>query len=245
MKSNRHQRRFNSLQVVQVPQTNQESGTFRLVSIPYRQSRYQYCFHSFFCLAMFQFLIGSLGTRKGVDKRKSKKLFQFLIGSLGTLSPFIKIEPETRFNSLQVVQVRQPCLFCSVFHVLVSIPYRQSRYLKRSMKKLWLMLVSIPYRQSRYDSRKQRIEKVAGVSIPYRQSRYLLSPTYLNYIIQFQFLIGSLGTEVKLYLHQPKNLCFNSLQVVQVRLIKGIPEGHLHSFNSLQVVQVLKGQGYE
>ena len=140
---------FNSLQVVQVRRQDSFFIFVRMVSIPYRQSRYlQFCFHYFF-IREFQFLIGSLGTYVSAVKLEELWEFQFLIGSLGTGGNIAaNTHPFPGFNSLQVVQVRFmypghggvkmfQFLIGSLGTELGVFPHIQAQ-------------VSIPYRQSRY-----------------------------------------------------------------------------------------------
>ena len=120
---------FNSLQVVQV----------QLLLFHYQNH-----------LCWFQFLIGSLGTFHNAISLKGRGcfnslqvvqvpnrvfnfrsglfMFQFLIGSLGTISAVYVLSNGNSFNSLQVVQVLFQMKQIKSLKV-VSIPYRQSRYL--------------------------------------------------------------------------------------------------------------------
>ena len=118
--------------------------------------------------------------------------FQFLIGSLGTLI----YRPQKKR------------------HVPVSIPYRQSRYgyyisrcsFYRCFNSLQVVQVL---------GRMENMPQVWLVSIPYRQSRYSFGDVHETADAEFQFLIGSLGTNNTL-LYKLYKRCFNSLQVVQV-----------------------------
>ena len=144
---------------------------------------------------MFQFLIGSLGTICFHDQSSFQSSFNSLQVVQVPANLYVDHQDETaRFNSLQVVQVLT-VISLPKSSLLVSIPYRQSRYpehgfsqqadfvkfqfLIGSLGTCYLFsnkqqgtYVSIPYRQSRY-IKIRRIKKcIIGVSIPYRQSRY-------------------------------------------------------------------------
>jgi len=73
---------------------------------------------------MFQFLIGRLKTRLGIDVTCFANMFQFLIGRLKTLSLTILHEPDATFQFLIGRLKTDMALAYMYSKYQVSIPYR-------------------------------------------------------------------------------------------------------------------------
>ena len=164
----------------------------------------------------FQFLIGSLVTPSPAVEAFAEAVFQFLIGSLVTsYDEFLSKYQKYRFNSLQVVQLRDSLVATEGLII-------QFQFLIGSLVTVQMLLCFF-FRIGFNSLQVVQLHNLlllhhspSQVSIPYRQSSY-----------PFALPPG------QLLFH-----CFNSLQVVQLRIDVDISDDDVESFNSLQVVQL-------
>ena len=238
---------------------------FQAVSIPYRQYQYFACLSNYYiplCVSIpyrqYQYALVlprlpcvycvSIPYRQyqyGLPRKRNhrKTMFQFLIGSISTAGRAMSAKEMNKFQFL----------IGSISTVLLRPPQR----LYRSFNSLQVVSVLCG------------LGTVTGLLGAFQFLIGSISTILLwvigKFLIEFQFLIGSISTFMQLsqtrshpcfnslqvvsvrildYLLAWLFLCFNSLQVVSVRgTYVPLSDGE-HSFNSLQVVSVLVGNTY-
>ena len=143
------------------------------------------------------------------------------------------------FNSLQVGQVLENQFNVELKRILFQFLIGRLGTLKKLKNLSKVEDVSIPYRQARYlDDCYSKYSSPYGFnSLQVGQVQFIISYKKSN-LMQFQFLIGRLGTREGLTFDSNGD-CFNSLQVGQV------PMKRLHKQNSYSVSIPYRQARYE